>query len=230
MEKGNEIEGRTLSIDCSVGIGSVAVLNAETVLASSSESDGSPARAEEILLVIKSVLSKANVAMRDVSVIAASVGPGSYSGIRIGLATAFGLAGALSRECVGVSVLDALALTAQCDGKFVAAVGVGKRHIGWSEFEVTQGDSLPASNPMMQSDEDFGIWLGSLGPSTLLCDRSLSNRAEIVAPAHVTIVESQHTIAELVGTFAYRYPERTSPKPIYLRDQAGLIGQPTIQP
>lgn len=230
MEKENEIVSRTLSIDCAVGTGSVAVLNGVSVLASSSDVDGSPARAEEVLQVIRSVLNEAGTLTSDLNVIAASVGPGSYSGIRIGLATAFGLAGALSLNCVGVSVLDALSVTAESDGKFVAAVGVGKRHIGWNSFDVSSGDRPPASMLVMQSDDEFGRSLESFDQINVICDSSLSDRIQAVAPRNAVVVESKQTIAELVGIFAYRFPERASLQPIYLRDQSGQSGQPIIKP
>jgi tRNA threonylcarbamoyl adenosine modification protein YeaZ len=182
-----------------------------------------------VLRVIKSVLNEANTSIGDLNLIAASVGPGSYSGIRIGLATAFGLSGALSINCVGVSVLDALSLTAESDGNFVAAVGVGKRHVGWNSFEVSSRDRRPASMLVMQSDEEFGSSLEPFGPISVVCDVSLSDRIQTIVPKNVVVVESKQTIAELVGIFASRFPERTSIQPIYLRDQSGLSGQPIIK-
>lgn len=228
MEDENKIGIRILSIDCAVGNGSVAVLNESRVLASSANVDGSPARAEEILGVIKAVLSKADTAPHDLDTIAVSVGPGSYSGIRIGLATAAGLAGALSVGCTGVSVLEAISLSARTDGTFVAAVAVGKRHVGWSYFESTANGRQSLSPYIMQSDGDFGLSLVSLGPVTVLCDPGLSPRIRTVLPQRATISEIQQTVAELVGTFAHKYPEKTSLRPIYLRDETGVGGQPVI--
>ena len=92
MEDENQIGDRILAFDCAVGIGSVAVLNGDNILASSGDLDGSPSRAEEILQLINGVLVGADTRQRDLSKIAVSVGPGSYSGIRIGLATAITVA------------------------------------------------------------------------------------------------------------------------------------------
>jgi tRNA threonylcarbamoyladenosine biosynthesis protein TsaB len=228
MENENKVERRLLAIDCAVGGGSVAVLRGETIVASSTEIDGSPARAEEILQITKAVLSKAENSIDELDTIAVSVGPGSYSGIRIGVATAAGLAAALSIPCMGVSVLDAISMSAATIGKFVAAVAVGKRHIGWSSFEVTQDERLIISPTAMQSDDDFGRSVGSVGEITLLCDPSLAPRVRSVASGRVAVSQIQQTVAELVGIFASRHPGRTSLKPIYLRDQVGQSGQPVI--
>jgi tRNA threonylcarbamoyladenosine biosynthesis protein TsaB len=180
--------------------------------------------------VVKTVLSKAGVLQKDLDAIAVSVGPGSYSGIRIGMATAAGLARALSIPCLGVSALDAISLSATIEGKFVAAAGVGKRHIGSSSFDLTTKGRSSLSEYAMQTDEEFGLLLRSLGDASILCDQSVTSRVRTVAPHHVAVSESQNTVAELVGMFAFGHPEGTSLRPIYLRDQAGASGQPVIQP
>jgi hypothetical protein len=82
----------------------------------------------------------------------------------------------------------------------------------------------------MQTDEEFGLFLRSLGDASILCDQSVTSRVRTVAPHHVAVSEIQNTVAELVGMFAFGHPEGTSLRPIYLRDQAGASGQPVIQP
>lgn len=227
MENENEIAARILAIDCAVGTGSVAVMEGGRVVATSSDVDGSPARAEEILQVVNALLLKSNTELRDLARIAVSVGPGSYSGIRIGLATAAGLSGALSVDHVGVSVLDAISVSAATEGKYVAAVAVGKRHIGWSTFKLPRGRQ-DLSTPAMQTDGDFRASIDSMKDVTILCDPTLTPRVRMVLPDHVALTETSGTIAELVGLYAYRHPDHRSLGPIYLRDEAGGGGQPTV--
>ena len=64
---------------------------------------------ETLLPGIVSLLKETNVRLEDLSAIALSVGPGSFTGLRIGLAAVKGLAVAHSIPCVGVSTLEALA-------------------------------------------------------------------------------------------------------------------------
>jgi tRNA threonylcarbamoyl adenosine modification protein YeaZ len=66
-------------------------------------------RAVTLLEDVDALLRQAGVGPRDVSALALGVGPGSFTGIRIGLAAARGLALALDIPAAGVSTLDALA-------------------------------------------------------------------------------------------------------------------------
>jgi len=109
-----EERSNILSIESAVAGGSVALFSVErgTIL----RHDGNDcSRAEKIISVVRSLLEEAGLTLPDLNMIAASTGPGSYSGIRIGLSTALGLTSALNIPIVGVSVLGndgALAATA----------------------------------------------------------------------------------------------------------------------
>ncbi len=65
--------------------------------------------AENIMRLIDASLSNSDVALKDVDAIAISIGPGSFTGLRIGLSVAKGLAYATNKPLVAVPTLDALA-------------------------------------------------------------------------------------------------------------------------
>src|SRR5690606_3486786 len=65
--------------------------------------------AEHLIEVIDAALAQAGLGYRDLDAIAVSVGPGSFTGVRVGVATARGLALALKLPAVGISTLEALA-------------------------------------------------------------------------------------------------------------------------
>jgi tRNA threonylcarbamoyl adenosine modification protein YeaZ len=69
--------------------------------------------AEALMGVIGAALDRAGASYRDVEAIAVSVGPGSFTGVRIGVATARGLALALKVPATGVTTLAALAFEAE---------------------------------------------------------------------------------------------------------------------
>ncbi|MBV8896869.1 MAG: tRNA (adenosine(37)-N6)-threonylcarbamoyltransferase complex dimerization subunit type 1 TsaB, partial [Acidobacteriaceae bacterium] len=65
--------------------------------------------AHVVFPVIEQVLEEAGVALRDIDCFAAASGPGSFTGVRVGLSAVKGLAAALGKPAVGVSNLKALA-------------------------------------------------------------------------------------------------------------------------
>jgi tRNA threonylcarbamoyladenosine biosynthesis protein TsaB len=109
-----------LSIDTCLGASSVAVLDGERVLAVRSE-PMTRGHQERIGVLAREVALEAGVTFSQLTRIAVTVGPGSFTGLRVGLAFAKGLATALSIPCVGINTLEALAAGAPGKG-FVAAV------------------------------------------------------------------------------------------------------------
>lgn len=68
--------------------------------------------AERLLPMVEEVLAEAQASFSDIDLIAVTIGPGTFTGLRIGLAAARGLALALDRPLAGVSTLEACAVAA----------------------------------------------------------------------------------------------------------------------
>jgi tRNA threonylcarbamoyladenosine biosynthesis protein TsaB len=97
-----------LAIDTSTDICSVAVLRDGEVLKETSQ-NVKTGHSGIILKAIDDVLRQSGCGKKDINLIATGLGPGSFTGIRIGIATAKGLAAAINCEIRGVSTLDAVA-------------------------------------------------------------------------------------------------------------------------
>lgn len=97
-----------LSIETSTSICSVAV-HLDGRLISLSELTEPGAHAERLMLLIEEVLEKAKIGFQELDAVAVSEGPGSYTGLRIGVSTAKGLAFGLNKPLIGVNTLQALA-------------------------------------------------------------------------------------------------------------------------
>ena len=98
-----------LLIETSTPVCSVAVAKHGDVLAFADDNSGQLAHAERLHLMIADVMGNAQVTYTDLAYVAVSEGPGSYTGLRIGLSTAKGLCFALNLPLVLVPSLDALA-------------------------------------------------------------------------------------------------------------------------
>jgi tRNA threonylcarbamoyl adenosine modification protein YeaZ len=81
--------------------------------------------AERLIDVIEGALGQAGLAYADLDRIGVSIGPGSFTGVRVGVATARGFALALGIPAIGINTLEALAAEAQAqfpDRKILAAI------------------------------------------------------------------------------------------------------------
>jgi tRNA threonylcarbamoyladenosine biosynthesis protein TsaB len=137
---------RILGIDTATAAASVALVEdgkliAEEIQSNTSKlSDGTVAplrgnHAEIILPLIQSILTDARVAAADLSGIAVSIGPGSFTGLRVGLATAKGIAYECGLSLVGVSTLHAnAARVVNFDGMICSLLDARKREVYFALF------------------------------------------------------------------------------------------------
>jgi tRNA threonylcarbamoyladenosine biosynthesis protein TsaB len=104
-----------LAVDTALDACSVAIADDAGARAHLSEAM-TRGQAERIALMADDAMKAAGLSFADLDRVAVTVGPGSFTGVRIGLAFARGLALALGIPCVGVSTLEALALERGEDG------------------------------------------------------------------------------------------------------------------
>ena len=97
-----------LALDSTAVVASVALCRDETPIAAFTVKNGNT-HSETLLPMVESVLKTAGYTVDDVDLFACSVGPGSFTGVRIGAATVKGLAFGKNKPCAAVSTLEALA-------------------------------------------------------------------------------------------------------------------------
>ena len=99
---------RVLALETSTLAGGVALVDGERLVAEY-VLDVSVTHSERLMAAVDRVLADARWAPRDVEGLAVSIGPGSFTGLRIGVSTAKGLAWALGVPITAVPTLDAMA-------------------------------------------------------------------------------------------------------------------------
>ncbi|MBR2927090.1 MAG: tRNA (adenosine(37)-N6)-threonylcarbamoyltransferase complex dimerization subunit type 1 TsaB [Clostridia bacterium] len=99
---------KILALDSTAIAASVALCEDEALLGEFTIQNGNT-HSETLLPLAESALKFFSLTAEDVDLFAVSVGPGSFTGVRIGVATAKGLAFGRGKPCVGVSTLEALA-------------------------------------------------------------------------------------------------------------------------
>ena len=97
-----------LAVETATPLGSVSLVDEGGVIAER-DSGSVTTHSTWLLPAVGELLAEAGVSMRSIDGYAVSVGPGSFTGLRIGLSTVKGLALAAEKPLVGVSTLDALA-------------------------------------------------------------------------------------------------------------------------
>lgn len=99
---------RILSIECSASPASCAVIDDGKILASS-YINVKLTHSQTLMQVILDTLKNSNISLDTIKEFAVAVGPGSFTGLRIGISAIKGLAAPRSLPCVGVSTLAAMA-------------------------------------------------------------------------------------------------------------------------
>ncbi len=100
---------KILALDTATKSGSVAITEDETVLAESFL-NLDVTHSETLLPALRDLLDKTGLAMRSINLFAVTLGPGSFTGVRIGVSTVKGFAFAMEKPVVGVSTLEAVAM------------------------------------------------------------------------------------------------------------------------
>lgn len=126
-----------LAFDTATPTVSVALHDGAAVVAEQAR-EGAMRHAELLAPGITAVLAEAGVDRRDVTDIAVGVGPGPYTGLRVGVVTARTLAAALGTRLHGVCTLDVLAAQARragLDGPLVVATDARRKEIYWARYD-----------------------------------------------------------------------------------------------
>lgn len=121
---------------------------------------------ERLMVLVDGALRQAGLTPRDLDAVACGAGPGSFTGLRIGLGTAKGLCYALSRPLVLISSLEALAARVT-DGRVAAVLDAHKSEVYAALYEARAGVLTPLGEESV------------LSPSALAAE--LANHVPLVA-------------------------------------------------
>lgn len=209
-----------LAFDTAQGALSAAVMDGEGVLASSFE-PRTRGHAEALMPLLETVLAEAALSFADLDALAVTVGPGTFTGLRVGLAAARGLALARSLPLVGVTTLEAVAepAGAEADETCVALFDARRDEVYMQAFAPSLTPPLLVSLDEAMTPLPPGklVLVGTGAP--LLAPRlEAAGRAFRLSPA------KPQPEAQAVGRLALARIAaqgldafRTAPEPLYIR-------------
>jgi len=142
-----------LAIESAIAGGSFAFIkDGDRAAGWSGPSDVS--RAEHLLPAIEETMIECGIDRSALSMIGVSAGPGSFTGIRIGMSTALGLAAGLRIPVASVSILKAMAASAE-GSAILAAVPMGRASICIQTFSKGKATILENDLPVTLTESDF---------------------------------------------------------------------------
>lgn len=125
-----------LSLETAAIGGSICVARGADALATR-EGDSKVSHSNSLLSDINECLQEAGLCLADIDLFACASGPGSFTGLRIGIATLKALAATLDRPCVGVPTLNAVAQSAGESQATVALLPAGRGEVFAQMFSVS---------------------------------------------------------------------------------------------
>jgi tRNA threonylcarbamoyladenosine biosynthesis protein TsaB len=180
--------------------------------------------AEELMPMIEAVLEEASLSPADLTALAVTIGPGTFTGLRAGLAAARGFALARALPLVGVTTLEAVAapVTAEADETIVAAFDARRAEAYLQAFDAAH---LPLNEPMivaldkacdhMPGARIVAVGTGAALIAELLAGRNISCRLSAAAPQPDALFVARLASARLKAHGADHF--RIAPAPLYLR-------------
>lgn len=101
-----------LCIETSTKVCSIALAQGEKIFALKESSDENYSHAEKLTVFVENACKESGISLKEIDAIAVGKGPGSFTGLRIGVSTAKGLCYALNKPLIGINSLEAMALGA----------------------------------------------------------------------------------------------------------------------
>jgi tRNA threonylcarbamoyladenosine biosynthesis protein TsaB len=186
---------RVLALETSSRYGSVAVLEGDRLLGESS-CDPSQRTAQSFAPTIQQQLAAVGWAAQDVQLVAVTIGPGSFTGLRIGVTAAKTFAYAVGAEVMGVSTLEVIARQIPGDSHLICSVLDAQRQQVFAANFQQQENALKAiGDPQIMDNDD---WLNSLVAGTVVAGPGL-RRLHPQLPNGVTAAE-RHAWAPRAST------------------------------
>lgn len=222
-----------LAIDTALDACAVALLDSETGSLCAHEAQSmARGHAEALMPMIDRVMTAADTPFTALDRIAVTVGPGSFTGLRVGISAARGIGLAADKQVVGVTTLSAFAapFLSEAGGTIISLIDARHDHV---YMQVVGGDGAALVRPQVTPIADVFAH-AALGTPRLVGNaaRMVADRwpADTAPPAGVE-QEAAPDIAWIAWLGVAAEPSASKPRPFYLRPvdakpQAPALNQP----
>lgn len=219
---------KVLAIDSSGMAASAAVANDNNVIAEFTINNRQT-HSQTLLPMVDNVVQMSEIPLTEIDAIAVASGPGSFTGLRIGSATAKGLGFALNKPVVPVPSLDALAYKAACfNGIICPLMDARRNQVYTAAYHIKEGRLVNIIEQKATGIMDILPELRAYGREVLFLGDGADVYKDIIikeadmkfsfAPAHIS-KQSAASVA-MLGIIYYsegRYESAAEHRPFYLR-------------
>ncbi len=200
----------TLAIESAIGGGSLALLKDGIEIASWAGSSN-VSKAEDLLVNIDEMIDTAGVSKRELDLVAVSAGPGSFTGIRIGIATALGLKTGLAIPMASCSALHAIARCQPAQNVMLVCLPVGRDAVCVQRFSRDDSEVVALDEPVSIRQSEFVTLANDRTDEVVIVHNSLFDLLE----KRDQVIEYRPNIASAIGTTCNEEP-LTITEPIFI--------------
>ncbi len=186
------------------------------------EGDGTRPHGQRLPADLMQLLDEVGVRVQDIDLFAVAAGPGSFTGLRVGIATVQGLAMAYGRAVVAVSTLAALAWSAVNEARHIGAWIDAHRGEVFAELYAPDGRHVVAAATVDAPARTLEAWASdATRPMRFIGDGAIRYQDQIVAASGDAEFVVPPPLAGIIGRLAARDPARAvvphALVPIYVR-------------
>lgn len=192
--------------------------------------DKNYSHAERLHVYIDEVLKEAGISSSDLSAIAVSKGPGSYTGLRIGVSAAKGLCFALDKSLISISTLEALAHQVTCQEGVIVAMLDARRMEVYSAVFDSNHNQIRETEAQIIDEQSFNRYLEK--GKVYFIGNGVEKTKTTINHANAVFIDGKLPSAKEMGLLAYKkfkisaFEDVAYFEPYYLKDFVALKPKP----
>lgn len=210
---------KILSIDTASNICTVAILEdyecKEEIIVNDARN-----HSEKIMPVIEEALNRTNLNLKDINLIVCDKGPGSFTGIRIGVGTVLAFKDSLNIPCIGVSSLESLAYNVKKKGIICSLIDAKNDNVYFGLFENGQNYQQLDDLAFLSIDEVISK-IKIFDNITFVGDGALAHQELLKNSTHNCSFCDKNDLSSyslgIAGLYKYNRNIKNSLMPLYLR-------------
>lgn len=153
----------------------------------------------QLVPTVASLLQQHGFTVRDLDGFAVASGPGSFTGLRVGLSAVKGLAEVLHKPIVTVSLLEALATMSPADGEVIAVLDAGRTEVFFGAYEVADGAATRTREQLLSAAEFAEHVISASGATVVTSDVNIAEAASLISAKTRLIERPDSSVIARIG-------------------------------